>query len=340
MPAPGGPRIAWPAPHRRFGLATHALVAGVETLPSRSRRLHVPDYYCHEVVQTWRRLGLDIRWYADDPRWTEPDWESLRPRPGDAVLAVNFFGVRAEGGWRAWRASHEDVVLVEDHSHDPLSPWARRSGADLAFASLRKTLPISDGALLWSPAGLPLPDAPPFDPSNGSSLKRDAMALKRDFLLGADVEREAFRARQLEGEATLLAGVPSAISPWSDRLLDEGLPVTWRERRRRNVRLLLDLISDARLLRPLFTSWRRGQAPFNVVLLAPTPRVRERVRAELIRRQIFSPVHWAQPSETSARARGLGLTILTVPADQRYGAADIRRVAAELLAIDAEARAG
>ena len=74
----------------------------------------------------------------------------------DVVLAVNYFGVRAGEPWQQWREKHA-CVLLEDHSHDPVSGWAQSSRADYAFSSLRKTMPVPDGAILWSPLGHPLP---------------------------------------------------------------------------------------------------------------------------------------------------------------------------------------
>ena len=66
------------------------------------------------------------------------------------VVGVNYFGVREAEPWQAWRERTE-CILVEDHAHDPASAWATTSTADYAFSSLRKTLPVPDGAILWSP---------------------------------------------------------------------------------------------------------------------------------------------------------------------------------------------
>ena len=74
----------------------------------------------------------------------EPRWETIGAGRGDAVLAVNFFGAGTGTGWADQRAA-ADWLLVEDHSHDPFSPWAVGSNADFAFSSLRKTLPVPDG---------------------------------------------------------------------------------------------------------------------------------------------------------------------------------------------------
>ena len=79
------------------------------------------------------------------------------------MLAVNFFGIRKGKAWQDWLSQHKDIILIEDHTHDPFSTWAQQSTAHYAMASLRKTLPIPDGAILWSPQkmSLPKPTSPP-----------------------------------------------------------------------------------------------------------------------------------------------------------------------------------
>lgn len=322
--------MAWPTPNALFGLGTHAVLAAMRSLGDPMPRLHVPDYFCQEVVDTWIRHEVRVVRYEDDPRWTEPDWGSIRAAPGDAVMAVNYFGVRTGRAWQHWQASRPDLVSIEDHSHDPLSDWARGSTADVAFASLRKTLPISDGAILWSPSGRSLPAPPPFDPDNGSRTKQQSMERKRDYLTGRHRSKSTFRSLQLEGEKALLASAPSAISPWSGVALAGGLPVEWRRRRRRNVRMLLDATAGAPRVRPLFSTWQADQCPFNLVLEFESQVDRDRCRSNLIRQNVYPPVHWAQRIDAAGRVRDLADRILTVPADQRYDATDMLAVAATL----------
>lgn len=332
-----GPYLPWPTPNRLYGLATHAVVEALASRPGGRRgRLHIPSYFCPEVVETWRRSSIEVTTYLDDPRWTEPDWSTVRPEVGDAVLAVNFFGIRGQGRWAAWRDGRPDVLLIEDHSHDPGSAWARNSTADFAIASLRKTLPVSDGGILWSPRGAALPPALSYDGKNGSVQKREAMALKGRFLAGLRVDKAAFRALQLEGESTLLASSPSAVSDWSAKRIGSGLPLAWRTRRRRNVATLIERIERFETMRPLFTSWRRGQCPFSLVLLFASESSRDACRSMLVDHHIYPPVHWGQPADATDEARMLSKLILTIPADQRYGARDIERVAAALLAFERE----
>lgn len=334
-PVPDGPSLPWPTPNRLYGLATHAVIQALASVPaSTRRRLHVPSYFCPEVVATWRGASIEVAKYLDDPRWTEPDWETVRPEAGDAVLAVNFFGVRGQGQWAAWRERRPDVLLVEDHSHDPGSAWARNSTADFAIASLRKTLPISDGGILWSPRGAALPPPLGHDDDNGSHQKREAMALKGRFLAGMAIDKAAFRALQVRGEATMLASAPAAISEWSAKRIGMGLPLAWRTRRRRNVARLIELIEPFETMRPMFTSWRPGQCPFSLVLLFSSESSRDACRSMLVANHIYPPVHWGQRADATDAAKALSRRILTIPADQRYGARDIDRIWATLLAFE------
>jgi hypothetical protein len=294
-----------------------------------ARALFVPDYFCDEVVSWWERRGVAIRRYGDGPYRPAPDWETLTVSPGDAVLAVNYFGVRDGKTWDSWRRAHGDVLLVEDHSHDPLSGWALDSVADYAFSSLRKTFPTPDGAILWSPSGLPLPDEPISGDWRGSALKLAAMVLKSDYLAGRKEEsvKEAFRSFQIEGEKLLGEATEPGVSPWGRFLLATGFPIRWRERRKENVMMFMDLIAGIPSVRPLFTDWPASHCPLNAVLLFPTRGERDACSRHLVESGVYPSVHWEQRDGSSQESLDLSGRILTVPADQRYGRDDIMRVA-------------
>jgi len=271
--------------------------------------------------------------YADDPRWPHPDWDTLSPSPGDLVLAVNYFGVRSGEAWQAWRRGQGSIILVEDHTHDPLSHWALHSKAEYAFASLRKTFIAPDGALLWSPQERPLPPEPSGVTWSGSALKLAAMIWKTEYLAGTSnspAPKETFRRFQVEGEGTLLETRNTSISPWSRALLEAGYPQEWRRRRERNVRLLLDLVAGRDGIEPLFTDWPAGHCPFNAILVFRSESEREVVRSRLIEAAVFPPIHWNPLPEASGRARELSQRILTIPIDQRYNSQDVRKVARAL----------
>jgi len=319
------PCLNWPQSALWYALGRHAVTGLASGL--KAQAIWVPEYFCHDVAQSWR-ASLPVRLYRDDPRRPEPDWKTLQPGPRDLVIAVNYFGVREGKPWWTWRKKH-DCVLVEDHTHDPFSPWALKSRADFAFCSLRKTLPVPDGALLWSPHKLPLVSAPSGTDWTGSALKLAAMIWKADYLLGrSSLEaKAAFREMQAAGEAQLERSAPSAVSPWSAKYLAPGVPTEWRTRRRENTARLLQALEGWTAAQPLFRSWPANAVPFAAVLVFPSQPVRDEYRAYLTSRSVYCPIHWEAQRSASEEVRELASCVLTIPTDQRYTAADMERVA-------------
>jgi hypothetical protein len=322
---PPGPFHRWPEGALWYALGRHTLQALLARIGAP--RLWLPDYFCAEVGRSWGDLAA-VEMYEDDPRWPEPRWETLRPAPRDAVVAVNYFGVRQAAPWRAWR-ERTACVLVEDHAHDPASEWATASTADYAFSSLRKTLPVPDGAILWSPRGLALPEQPAGG-ADGSELKLAAMLFKGEYLAGRDGElKERFRRLQLDGEERLAESAVAGASPATRESLVRGVPLPWRARRSENTGRLIAALHGWELAEPLFTEWPADAAPLGAVFVFELQDERDRVREVLREAGIYCPVHWADAAEEAAsdRVRALAERILTIPTDWRYSAADMARIA-------------
>ena len=317
----------WPRPAVWYALGRHAVEGLVGLL--RLRTLWLPDYFCHEVAVGWEDR-VTIRTYEDDPRWGEPRWDTIEARRGDAVLAVNYFGARSGAGW-AERRAEADWVLVEDHSHDPFSPWAVTSDADFAFSSLRKTLPVPDGGILWSPRTLDLPPQPRGS-AEGSELKLAAMLLKGRYLQGVGGEdmKERFRKLQVDGEELLGRAPLAAASPAAREAVIGGAPLPWRVRRSDNAVHLLGLIAGLEGVDPVFDEWPAGAAPLGVVLVFPSESARNAVRETLREAAVYCPVHWSIERPASERVRDLSTRALTILTDWRYTDADMERIASIL----------
>ncbi len=325
MGAPAEPCLAWPKQPAWFALGRHAVAELVAEL--KAQTIWVPEYFCHDVSECWR-ASVKVRLYVDDPRRPEPDFKSIQAGPRDLVVAMNYFGTREGKPWAAWRRKH-DCVLVEDHSHDPFSPWALKSRADFAFASLRKTLPVADGAVLWSPAHLPLRGPSDGHDWTGSAMKLAAMIWKTDYLEGKGTpdSKAAFRELQKGGEEQLERSAASAVSPWSEKYLALGVPTGWRTRRRENTRALIENLSAWSAAKPLFTTWPADGVPFAAVFVFPSQSVRDEYRAYLASKNVYCPIHWEAPGGAREEVRDLAACVLTIPTDQRYSAADMQRVA-------------
>ena len=328
-----GPFVKWPEPHVMFISGRVALPSTFRILQdSSSKILFIPDYFCQEVAEWWSRQGILIKRYIDGPHLVEPVWKTIIPSKGDAVLAVNYFGVRDGNIWNNWHENNCRVLLIEDHTHDPVSEWALRSKADFAFASLRKTFPVPDGAILWSPKGLQLPDEPVRNDWLGSAYKLAAMMLKKEYLNGADENlKDVFRGFQLKGELIFDYDKSDTASPWSKFFLSFGYPIEWRQIREKNIREFINLMDGNSTAQTLFVKWPANHCPFNAVLLFPSKLIRDKYRSRLIDSNIYTSIHWVLKDTCSADSVSLANRIMTIPVDQRYGVKDIRRIVETIL---------
>jgi hypothetical protein len=326
------PLLPWPQPAVWYMLARHSVAAVAQMESGNKQTLWLPSYFCPEVAECCR-LYCEIREYRDMPFWPEPDWKSLEPKPQDIVLAVNYFGVRDGTPWKDWR-KRVRCILLEDHSQDPFSAWASTSTADFAFASARKTLPIADGAILWSPQGLKLPSQPADGDWSGSALKQAAMIYKMEYLhgAGADELKRRFRDLQLGGEELMRTSRISAISPSSFAYVRDGAPQAWRKQRSANVRHLLRKLRniERQTFDCMISRWPEGVVPFVLPILFRSRRERDECQSVLRQHRIYCPIHWVCET-TDTETLDLSARILSLPIDQRYRELDMDRMAEVLL---------
>lgn len=268
---PPGPR---PWTDARFtATARGALHLALDAL--NVERLWVPSYACQSfLAAVVDRVKLIP--YADRP--DEPFvWPAADAT--DGVLVHNPFGLRV-------RPVRGPGRVIEDHTHAPFSAWAHESEADVCIASVRKVLPVADGAVTWSPRGFALPAVGPLPESvrDAVLLKRAGMNAKAAYLKGDGGDKAAFRALLAQGEDTLWSGRPAPMSEESRQILATADTARLLRLQRTNVGLL------------------NGAAPPVVVAQDPsasmaffvfdTPHERDRVRGELITRGLYPSALW------------------------------------------------
>ncbi len=313
-------------------LGRHAIAAAAKECLGVGARLWLPQYFCSHTGNAISDAGIRTAVYVDHPLRAEPDWSTLQPSPGDAVLFVNYFGVRGQEPFLAWQEAHRHVAVIEDQSHDPFSAWAHQSRAAFAIASLRKTIPIPDGGMLWSPAMRRLPSEPLPGAWTGSGLKLAAMIFKRDYLTAAAEDKalfQALRRLQTSGDQAMSDEPSSLISPWSFEYVCRGVSVNLRAQREKNVRLFVELaegvIVSNTVLRLGYTSWPDGQCPFNPLLVFRDERIRDLCKDHLVANGVYAPIHWPDQPGIPAADGGKEF-LLTIPLDFRCTAEDVHRV--------------
>jgi hypothetical protein len=319
MPMGSASRVTLPEPSRWYALGRHALSALAEF---SSGTLWVPCYFCPDVTSYWARQFHVVR-YCDTPDNSAPDWGTLQPKPSDLVLAVDFFGVRDMSCWSEWRQRVE-CILVEDYTHDVACPGIETTQADYAFASLRKTLAIPEGAVLWSPRGLRLPFPAAM---NSPAFRLQAMALKAEYITGrgGSEMKRTFRQLQLDSENQLRNAPAASPSAFTMEALRSGVPADFFAQRRQNVQALVRGCCGNLDLEPLFKKWPEGATPYAVLLKFRSQPDRNSFRSGLRDHQVYCPIHWEVEGQCS-HAADLASRLLTIPADHRYTSEDVQRV--------------
>lgn len=290
-------------------------------------RLWIPEYFCYDVIQSLKETGLNLMFYTDLPDNSD-DNETLYViqnkglfRPTDAILRVNYFGMRS------YRSSDELSVaaVIEDHTHDLIGDWSLNSTADWCIASLRKSLPIPEGGILWSPKGLKLPESPASLEKNKevASIRWNAMELKARYLAGDDLEKSSFRSGYVDTEPFFDTCDVCALDKRSLEYLLSFDIDSWYQRKLENWRLLSELKHpDVRILRPE----NANCDPFSLVLVFSSHKKRDKVRKALIENNVYSAILWNIPAPTDGDVFTMSSNMLSIHCDARYSTKDIEQL--------------
>ena len=293
------------------------------------KRFWIPSYFCQQVVEQLQTPSIQLRTYPANPLDDCSDPVSIPSDEPGGVLSMSYFGLHSR--CRPVVTDRSKVAVVEDHSHDPWSTLALRSEADYCLASLRKTVPIPDGGLLWSPEEnrpMPKPVAPTRDRINASMQKLAGMVLKAIYLNGGPVEKDEFRKHLVAGEQALAEGEISGMPAHTMTLLNEFPALEWRECRRRNFETFASKFAndDVRVLRP-----DPGATPLSIVLMTSNHALRHALRLELISRRVYPAILWQLEEPTlgpvDAEALDVSRRMLSIHCDGRYGEEDMTRLA-------------
>ena len=289
------------------------------------KRMWAPAYFCHEVMASVVSMtGIELAYYADHPLRECPTGQlaGLPYREGDFLLRMNYFGGR---GFRS--PADIPVPVVEDHSHDLTGPWAVNSRADWCIASLRKSLPIPDGGMIWSPKGLILKDVPPLSEAHKRAMddRWKAMRIKSEYLAGGDVEKQAFRDLYIRTEAFFDHAEPSAICPETASYLASFDLRSWFARKRENWMGLMGRLDGRgiRFLRPEASDC----LSFSLLPVARDEGQRREWKQKMIDAAIYPAILWEIPSDLQDDRED---RILSLHCDGRYSPGEVELLAGRL----------
>lgn len=283
------------------------------------KRIWIPAYFCNEVIGHIVATGIEVKFYDDNPLREDDDQlvRSLPYEKGDVLMRMNFFGLRGK------RSNNDiSVPVIEDHTHDLISKWTLNSNADFCIASIRKTIPVPEGGVLWSPKHHRLPEQPVQTEENISLEKKrwKAMQLKRDYLQNNDDNKNEFRELYIETENAFEKLPISDLTEECKEYLSSFNIERWYKQKISNWRKLSHIKSN---LIQILLPENKFCNLFSFIFLLKSENEREQVRQYLIQNKLYPVVLWKIPEENSRYAVDFSKRMLSIPCDARYTEADI-----------------
>ncbi len=306
---------------RLYACGRHAIDAIIGQ--EKWNRIWMPAYFCYEVIGHIRSTGIEVMLYNDYPTCTNDD-ELVRELPyekGDVLLRTDYYG------FRNWRTNKEICVpVIEDHTHGLITDWALKSDADWCIASLRKTIPVAAGGILWSPKGKQLPDniRPTEACEEMAKIRYEAMDMKAEYL-NNDGDKEAFRVKYIKTEGCIDNLALSGIDAESEEITRALNIKLWMDLKYNNW-LLAKKMLDKKLCilgKDREDYWQ----PFSLIFLLDSAEERESLRKYMIQHSIYPAVLWRIPEDSEfVEVKEFSERMLSVHCDIRYSRSAIEQM--------------
>lgn len=137
-----------------FGFARTALMYGLKALGiQKGGTVLIPSYICNVVLAPFNYTGINVE-YFDVKRDLSPDIDDIKSKitkNAKAILAVNYFGFPSKIDEIKRVCAENRLLYIEDNAHGFLSGYQGHplgSFGDISIFSIRKTLPVPNGAAL------------------------------------------------------------------------------------------------------------------------------------------------------------------------------------------------
>lgn len=287
------------------------------------KRLWVPSYFCEDTLNCISRVGIKLCKYSINPILNPSDVVGNIPvKEDDGLLIVNYFGLFDTRLFLNARCE-----IVEDHTHNLIGNWARNSNADWCIASLRKTLPIADGGILWSPKHLTLPDKPQSKHITKTIMNRrlEAMNLKQNYINGEDICKNEFLSIFNETEEKFDKLPISSISDASFKVVKSLDIKEWYDEKHKNWNFLREKLSEYNLVE-ILTPENEKDCPFSLILRFENSDMRNDVRKALIAKSVYPAILWRIEDGNDKSAQSFGDTMLSIHCDGRYSLQDMQNL--------------
>jgi len=290
----------------------------------------LPSYLCEEVLKPFKEERIHVQFYKVDEHLIVDinDIKQKITKRTKALLIIHYFGFPQPIKLIQKLCRNYSIYLIEDVTQAFMSKqdniplgWF----GDFNFTSFRKFLPVLDGSLLLFNKNLIYVKKVKWKKYYlgyylYQYLRFFGMFLKCLYLrLG--IIPKFFFLKPFEYADKILNEYPKPVemSRLSKKLLKKFDFDSIILKRRENFQYLLKNWTCVSI-KPLFKKLPNNVCPFGFPAITKN---RDFIRQKLIKRKIYTPVHWNLPIEIDKKqfrtSWEISKNILTIPIDQRYG---------------------
>lgn len=298
------------------------------------KRIWIPEYFCWEIIEyIQHRCKIEVKTYFDNPLNEEIYLvEKLSFIDGDVLLRMNYFGLRQYRNY-----SNISIPVIEDHSHNIFDEWSQNSKADFCIASLRKTLPLAGGGMIWSNSHNLSKLSTLIENSHQNEqlarIRWQAMEDKAHYLSINETEcnsslKDSFRAKYIQTEEGF-DHLPISRISILDKLFLEKFDINeWHNRKLQNWQLLIHTLSKILITKDIRIFYPSSDKciPFSLLLLFRNTQQRDLFRLNLIKHFIYPAILWNLPENCSDSSKDISNRMLSIHCDGRYSSEDVNEM--------------
>ena len=311
---------------KRFVLSGRtALHLIAEELKSFVSDILLPDYCCSSMIEPFVSQGFNLGFY--DVKDLNSD---IISNEIDAVLIMDYFGFLSERTFEfAKQCKKKGKIIIVDATQSAFSHSKTYCLADYIVASYRKWFD-SLCAVVYSKSGFKTYETDLRHHPIYNQLWRDAARLKQEYLNCSSVNKRDFlelyaRAnRELSSYYVYCKPNDSEIE-----IMRNADSSSLRNSRRENAKFLIEEIKKINTfskVQLIFDNVKEDDCPLFVPILLDEPK-RDFIRGELIKNNIYCPVHWPIDECYPHKKTSYHEKELSLICDQRYGIKEMAKQA-------------
>lgn len=285
------------------------------------KKVLLPSYCCDSMIDPFRKRGIKVIFYSVNYKDGLNIDIVSNMEDIDAILWCNYFGFDIDMPDFS-KFVNEGGIIIEDITQSFYSDKQYHEQSHYIVASLRKWEPIVCGGYVGCTYKRLKDTVFKLPPIDYVSNKLETMKLKKDYLIGLDIDKELFLTQFNKSNNWLSENYSGLyIDNFSLDYLKNIDMDQERNIRRNNAKILYEGLKDNKNIKFLFKEEDMDCPLFIPIIIEKGKR--DIIRNILINHQIYCPIHWPNPSECESNLYDLELSLIC---DQRYSQEDMNKI--------------